>query len=213
MIHLSNKNIKCIVAAILFILIAYLVSFTLVDANLMGKAKLRIDLRPISESYMIIDSTRVDPQTGFKCSAFSSAYVMRHFGNEVNGDSIYELMPEKMTDGYVYPKGILKFFKKENFKVAYNMGNIVSLKNSIAKGHPVIVMIKIQPDKDWLHYVPIVGYSPDSVYVAESIPELCNSRGPNYSRTISTEEFKVLWNTSSFKMPLYRNTFIEIVKP
>lgn len=113
-----------------------------------------------------------------------------------------------MENGYVYPKGIIKFLESNGLKVGYHIGNLTALKNEAAKGHPVIVMIKIRPDKDWLHYVPIVGYSPDSIYIAESIPDLCNAFGKQYSRSIATEDFKALWNTRTFKMPLYGNTFI-----
>ena len=69
-------------------------------------------------------------------------------------------------------------------------------------------MIKIRPDKDWLHYVPVIGYSADSLFIAESIPELCNVKGKKYNRSISNKDFEVLWNTRAFKMPLYGNTFI-----
>lgn len=113
-----------------------------------------------------------------------------------------------MEDGYVYPKGIVSFFESNGFKVGYHIGNISAMKNALTEGKSVIVMIKIQPDKDWLHYVPVAGYSPDSVFIAESLPELCNANGPVYNRSISTAEFKKLWNTRAFRMPLYGNTFI-----
>lgn len=76
----------------------------------------------------------------------------------------------------------------------------------------MIVMIKIRPDRDWLHYVPVVGYTPDSIFIAESLPELCNAVSPFYNRSISTADFLELWDTSSFKMPLYCNTFISAHK-
>ena len=117
-----------------------------------------------------------------------------------------------MEGGYVYPKGILSFLKGNGFTVGYHFGNINALKNEVAKGHPVIVMIKIRPDKNWLHYVPVVGYSTDSIYIAESIPELCNVKGKLYNRGVSIENFEALWNTRAFKMPLYGNTFITAHK-
>lgn len=159
-------------------------------------------------SFLIEDSTRTDLQEGFKCSAFSCAYLLRHRGINVHGDSIYEIMPNKMDNGYVYPKGIISFLERNNFTVGYYTGNIAALKNEIAKGNPAIVMIKIRPDKDWLHYVPVIGYSADSLFIAESIPELCNVKGKKYNRSISNKDFEVLWNTRAFKMPLYGNTFI-----
>ena len=115
------------------------------------------------------------------------------------GENVYEVMTDKMEGGYVYPKGIVKFLEFMDLSVEYHIGNLAALKNKVAKGEPVIVMIKIRPDRDWLHYVPVVGYTPDSVFIAESLPELCNAVSPYYNRSLSTVDFLELWNTSAFK--------------
>lgn len=192
----------------LIALAGYLIVFTAVDAHLMGVAIPCFSFSVDKDSYIIGDSTRVELQNGLKCSAYSSAYVLRHWGTDAHGDSIYDIMPDKMDGAYVYPRGIVSLLKFNGFKIDYHMGNLAALKNEIAKGHPVIVMIKINPDRDWLHYVPVVGYTSDSIFIAESLPELSNANGENFNRRIATEDFKTLWNTSSFRMPLYRNTFI-----
>lgn len=203
---------KWIIIAVLATVISYYVIVTIVDACLMGVATPSFAFDLERTSYMIEDSTRVDAQTDFKCSAFSSAYVMRHFGKDAVGDSVYETIPHKMEDGYVYPKGITEYLESKGFDTEYHIGNLTALKNAVSKGHPVIVMIRIRPDRDWLHYVPVVGYSADSIYIAESLPELCNANGANYTRRISTSDFETLWDTSAFRMPLYRNTFIVVSK-
>ena len=69
-------------------------------------------------------------------------------------------------------------------------------------------MIKIRPDKNWLHYVPVVGYDGQNIFVAESLAELSNCNEPHYNRRIPVKEFKKLWNTAMPKMPLYANTFL-----
>lgn len=209
---MKKKYLKWTVISTVTIALVYLISVTIVDAYLMGLATPDYSWNTDKEQFLISDSTRIDSQTDFKCSAFSSAYILRHWGEEARGDSIYEIMPYKMEDGYVYPKGIISFLKDNGFTVGYHFGNIDALKNEVAKGHPVIVMIKIRPDKEWLHYVPVVGYSADSIYIAESIPELCNVKGKSYNRSVSTEDFKTRWNTRAFKMPLYGNTFITAYK-
>lgn len=206
------KILKWSAIGTVVIVLGYLVSVTLADACIMGVATPLYAYSTDKEQFIIEDSTRIDSQTGFKCSAFSSAFILRHWGNEAHGDSIYEIMPDKMNDGYVYPKGILSFLKNNGFTIGYHIGNIAALKNEVAKGHPVIVMIKIRPDRDWLHYVPVIGYSADSIYIAESIPELCNVSDKKYNRNISTRDFEELWNTRAFKMPLYGNTFITAYK-
>lgn len=209
---MKKKCLKWTVIAAVTIVLGYLVSVTIVDANLMGLATPEYSWNTEKENFLISDSTRIDSQTGYKCSAYSSAFILRHWGKEAQGDSIYEIIPDKMEDGYVYPKGILSFLKDNGFSIGYHFGNIDALKNEVSKGHPVIVMIKIRPDKDWLHYVPVIGYSNDSIYIAESIPELCNVMGKNYNRSVSTNDFETLWNTRAFKMPLYGNTFITAYK-
>ena len=203
-----KKIFKWTFIGIIIVLFGYLISVTIVDGHLMGLVQPLYSRHIEKTSFLIEDSTRTDLQEGFKCSAFSCAYLLRHRGINVHGDSIYEIMPNKMDNGYVYPKGIISFLERNNFTVGYYTGNIAALKNEIAKGNPAIVMIKIRPDKDWLHYVPVIGYSADSLFIAESIPELCNVKGKKYNRSISNKDFEVLWNTRAFKMPLYGNTFI-----
>ncbi|MGN0207235.1 MAG: hypothetical protein ACI4BC_08320 [Muribaculaceae bacterium] len=207
-----KRIVKWSVAIVALTLIGYFVIFTIVDARLMGLATPSFDFSVDAEEYVIPKATRIDSQTGYKCSAFSSAYLIRHQGREMYGDNVYDVMTDKMEGGYVYPKGIVKFLEFMDLSVEYHIGNLAALKNEVAKGDPVIVMIKIRPDRDWLHYVPVVGYTPDSVFIAESLPELCNAVSPLYNRSISTADFLELWNTSAFKMPLYRNTFISAHK-
>ena len=89
-----------------------------------------------------------------------------------------------MRGGYVYPKGIFNFLSKNGFKVKYCRGNLNSLKNAVATGNPVIAMIKIRPDKNWLHYVLVVGYDGQNIFVAESLAELSNCNEPHYNRRI-----------------------------
>lgn len=152
----KKKILKWSVICAIILLIGYVVSVTIVDTHLMGTATPKFSWSVNKDSYLIPDSTRIDSQTDFKCYAFSSAYVMRHWGTEAHGDSIYEVTPNKMEVGYVYPKGIISFLESNKFKVGYHIGNLSALKNELANGHPVIVMIKIRPDKDWLHYVPVI---------------------------------------------------------
>lgn len=207
-----NKILKWAVAVSLIVVFGYLLSVTIVDACLMGVAFPRFSYDADKSEFLIEDSVRIDSQDGFKCSAYSSAYILRHWGAEAHGEDVYKVMPDKMEGGYVYPKGIVKFLESNGFTVGYHIGNIVALKNELAKGDPVIVMIKIRPDRDWLHYVPVVGYSADSLYIAESIPDLCNVSNKKYNRSISTDDFETLWNTRALKMPLYGNTFITARK-
>ena len=88
-------------------------------------------------------------------------------------------------------------------------GNFAALQNEIARGKPVIVVIRSFVGKSYLHFACITGYDEENIYFADSIKDWVNveDNGNYYNRTVSVSEFKKLWNTSMLKMPLYRNMF------
>lgn len=86
------------------------------------------------------------------------------------------------------------------------------LKSELNKGTPVIVMIRVEPKRNWLHYVPVVGYDKEYVYLAESLSELINCDTAIYNRKVKNEDFLKLWNTAMLKQPLYKNTYYAIEK-
>ena len=194
---------KTDIVALLLTLVNNVIIITIADIFLMESKKKEV---------IITKANRIDLQNGYQCSAFSSAYILRHFDIEEHGDNLYEVIPNKKKDGCVYPKGILNLLSQYGFKVKYCAGNIAALKNEISKGNPVIVMIRIQTNKNHLHYVPVVGYDEQYIFIAESLEDFVNSNEQYYNRKISVKEFKKLWNTSMLKMPFYRNTYITISK-
>lgn len=190
-------------------LLLYLTITQIVDIFLLGGLAWKISGKIGLPSYMVEDKNRIDIQTGFQCSAFASAYVLRHFGMDASGTMLYAKIPHKMKSGYVYPKGIKVLLQSYGIHVHYCRGNLSSLKRELQKGHPVIVMIRVRKDKDWLHYVPVVGYDEEYLFVAESLPELVNCQDGSYNRKIANAEFLQLWNTAMIKMPFYRNTYFS----
>lgn len=134
-----------LVTAISFI--SYFMTTTIVDVALAGRLDFYFSAKARAKEFLITKANRIDFQDGFKCSGFSSAFVMRHWNISADGNSAYEKMPNKMRGGYVHPKGIFNFLSKNGFKVKYCRENLNSLKNAVATGNPVIAMIKIRPDK------------------------------------------------------------------
>lgn len=195
---------------LIYIIVNYMIITTIIDSFLMGILCFHFSKKCRKNEFVITKTNRIDMQNGYKCSAFSSAYILRHYDIEENGDSLYDRMPNKMKDGCVYPKGILSLITQYGFKVKYCAGNIAALKNEVSKGNPVIVMIRIQADKNWLHYVPVVGYDEQYIFLAESMPNFVNCNEQYYNRKIPINEFKKLWNTSMLKMPFYRNTYYSL---
>lgn len=125
-----------LVTAISFI--SYFLTTTIVDVALLGRLDFYFSAKTRAKEFLITKANRIDFQDGFKCSEFSSAFVMRHWNISADGNSAYEKMPNKMRGGYVYPKGIFNFLSKNGFKVKYCRGNLNSLKNAVATGNPVI---------------------------------------------------------------------------
>lgn len=183
---------------------------TIIDSFLMGALHFHFSVKCRKKEVVITKANRIDMQNGYECSAFSSAYVLRHWDIEEHGDALYKVIPNKMKDGCVYPRGIRNLLSQYGFQVKYFAGNIAALKNEVSKGNPVIVMIRVRTDKNWLHYVPVVGYDEQYIFIAESLENFVNSDEQYYNRKISVKEFKKLWNTSMLKMPFYRNTYITI---
>lgn len=168
----------------------------------------------IPEVYQIEQNNRIDIQKNYECAAFSSAYVLRYFGIKVDGQELYNDFPNKMRNGYVYPKGIINKIRNYNLEICYRKGNIRTLKKQISKGVPVIVFVKVFRNKNYTHYVPITGYDKEYFYLAESLEYLinCESDSGIYNRKVANKEFKKLWNTKAIKMPLYSYTYFTINK-
>lgn len=182
---------------------------TIVDIILMGAFKIRFNIKEKKADYLIETDNHIDFQSGNQCAGYSTAYLLRHLGISANGVDVYSEIPSKKTDGTIYPKQICKFLKTKNIKSYLCCGNIKALKNEVLKGSPVIVFIRSEIGKNYLHYTCVVGYDKEFIYVADSLEALSNCREKQYNRKISIKDFKRFWNTSLLKMPLYRNIFIS----
>lgn len=199
--------VEIVAGLLLIILMNYLIITNIVDIILLGAFSFRFSAGCHTEQFVITKENRIDMQKGFQCSAFSTAYVLRHFDMEVDGGTLYSVMPHKMKSGYVYPKGVYDMLRSYGMKVKYCRGNLNALKVDLQKGNPVIVMIRVQKDKDWLHYVPVVGFDEEHVFLAESLSELINCKNVLYNRRLRNEDFLQLWNTAMLKQPFYKNTY------
>lgn len=168
--------------------------------------------RDYPPNYLINRNNRIDIQNKRECAAFSTAYLLRHFRVEANGNELYINFPSKVKSGNVYPKGIRTVLRKKGFKTNYMKGNINTLKYEVSKGIPVIVFIKVKNDRSNLHFVPVVGYDKEYIYLSESLKHLVNSAHDNkcYNRKVPIDEFNKLWNIKNINMLLYSNTYITV---
>ena len=216
-----------------FLINAFIIT-TIVDIILMGILIPRFDRRLENSSYFVSprsDSVRTasgswfEFQQGGGCAGFSSAFVLRHLGKSITGEEAFKDVPFQMKGGIAFPKGITGFFKKRGIKMTACVGNLSSLKNELARGNPVIVVIRSFVKKSYLHFATITGYDEENFYLADSIQSWVNvdkdgktivpaadtaptkNESVYYNRIIPLSDFKKLWNTSMLKMPLYFNIF------
>ena len=168
--------------------------------------------RQYKREFMLKTPNRFDYQGGTECSGFSSAYVLRSFGIEADGREVYAGIPHKVPGGAVLPGVLSKELGKYGLKARYVKGNLETLKADLSEGKRIIVFIRTRTDKRWLHYVPIVGYDEDNVYIAESMNSLVNCEGAHSNRRLSNEEFLKFWDTREVYMPFYQNTYLVIEK-
>lgn len=180
------------------------------DIILMGAVSLKFSRFSKSDEYLITKENQIDYQDGVECAGFSVAYILRHFGIEAYGNDIYDEIPNKVNNGTVYPKHVKKILQKYGLNTKYVVGNLNALKNELSKGYPVIVFIRMQEKNPDLHFVPVVGYDKEHIYIAESVPYLQNCKTKYYNRKIENKDFLKLWNTSMLKMPIHTNTFFAI---
>ena len=183
---------------------------TLGDILFVGLPHLKYHRKLKKEKFILTKPNRYETQSGVECSAFASAYVYRHYGKQVNGMDLYTEMPCKSRKGYVYCRGIVRLAKKYGFKAKFCTGNVNALKNTIANGNPVIVMVRSRIKSRNLHYITIVGYDNENFYAVDSAASLRNANETHYNRVIPVSEFKKLWNISMLKQPLYFNLFFDI---
>ncbi|WP_042472619.1 cysteine peptidase family C39 domain-containing protein [Bacillus ndiopicus] len=192
--------------------ILWIIISTMINAYLMTLPIPVLRKRDYPANYLIRQNNRIDFQNNTECAAFSTAYLLRHFGMEAEGEALYKHFPSKTRAGNVYPKGIRTMLRKKGFKTNYYKGTISTLKYEVSKGTPVIVFIKVQKDRNYLHFVPVVGYDEEYIYLSESLKHLvnCEDEHKSYNRKIPINEFKKLWDVKRVDMILYSNTYITV---
>ncbi len=155
----------------------------------------------IPEAYMIEEDNYFDYQPGLECSAFASAYLLRHYGVEATGLELFQDFPDKVPDGSgVYPQGIVTFFSDLGYQAEFVYdATVEELKEEVAKGAPVIVFIHVgdpEVNVHYTHYVPIVGYDETYFYFAESLDYMANCKDEEdlpYNRKTEIKDFQKIW--------------------
>ncbi len=191
------------------VLIAFMVT-TAVDLIVMGSYRFKYSRSCSVAQFMVSKENRIDMQHGNECSGYAAAYLLRHYDIPANGTEIYRKMPYKASDGCVPPRGVRKMLASYGLRAHYCAGNLNALKSEVCKGTPVIVFIRSKAGQRGLHFVPVIGFDEDNLFLADSAAGFANCSGKAYNRKISTKDFMALWNTAMLKMPLYAYTFFVV---
>lgn len=146
-------------------------------------------------SFVIYPNPKPDTQSGNECAACSSAYLLRFYGEDVDGMTLYHqpTFPCKYDDG-AYPKCFKVLFEEQrsNYTAEYYTGTIDDLKNAISKGIPVIALVSTGKT---LHYVPVVGYDETHFFIQDSVEKYRNAADKEaYNESIEIETFDKMWN-------------------
>ena len=121
------------------------------------------------EFFCKTEGHRIDYQTDGKCAAYASAYLLRHFGEEADGEKLF--LELKRPFGFVSAKSITDVFELHGYRAKAFHGNIETLKRQLTNGNPIIVFISIPGDT---HYAVVVGYDEQFIYMADSLAENAN---------------------------------------
>lgn len=138
-------------------------------------------------------SNHIDFQTADECSAYASAYVMRHLGQQITGSELYNDIHRVF--GFVPVSSVVRLFRNYGYAAKACHGDIDTMKQRLVFGVPIIAFTRIPDDT---HYVVIVGYDENFIYLADSIPDNSNANGGWYNRKLSTGEFEEIWRTNMY---------------
>ncbi len=135
---------------------------------------------------------RIDYQTDGKCAAYAAAYLLRHFGEDSDGEKLF---PElKRQFGFVSANSIVDVFEQHGYRAKACHGSVDTLKQRLTEGNPIIVFIRIPKDT---HYAVVVGYDEQHIYLVDSLAENANAPDARYDRVLTTEDFEAVWKTET----------------
>ncbi len=148
------------------------------------------------------EGNRIDYQTPSKCAAYATAYLLRHFREETNGEELY---PElKRSLGFISANSITNVLEQHGYQAKAYHGNIDTLKQHLIEGNPIIVFIRIPKDT---HYAVVVGYDEQCIYLVDSLEENANAQDTRYNRVLTKEAFENVWKTRTL---LPKNIYIVV---
>ena len=165
-------------------------------ANWLVTPKAYVNRHDHPSSYIISPNPAPDTQENYECSGCSSAYLLRFYGENVNGVELFnqQSFPCKHDEG-AFPrcfKVLFEELKHADFTTEYYTGSTDDLKNAVSRGVPVIVLLF---NGKTLHYVPVVGYDNNYFFIQDSVDEYRNVDDcADFNRTVEVAKFDKMWD-------------------
>lgn len=159
-------------------------------------------------SFSIEQDNTFETQIVNECSAFSIAYVLRHYQENQTGLEIYDQLNYKLPiSGYVLPKGIMTYFNQSDYHIEMYQGTLETLKTHLATQTPIIVLIG--QSLKWQHYMTLVGYdeTTNEMYFFDSLKTSDENGAQPGNRTLKTDYFLTLWDNG---LPIFNHLYFTI---
>ncbi|MEL7567793.1 MAG: C39 family peptidase [Dehalobacterium sp.] len=201
-----------VVLSILFILLTVALHFVLKSSGIgltvwdvYSQSLPKID--SITEEYpvefIVKTKSYFEKQGKSQCGGYSSAYVLRCLGKNIQGKDNYEKLSYKFANGYVLPQALINVFHDYGYQVKMYRGNIEQLKTRLSEGRPIIALIG--NGISWQHYVTVVGYTEKDIFLYDSNKDTNSSKG--YNRTMDISEFIKQWKNG---IPLFEKIYFVV---
>lgn len=181
-----NRTVRNIVV----LLICCLISFGIVGCKYNNNSK----ENAFPEKYMVASDNHNDIQSGNDCAGYAAAYLMRSYGEDADGHSIYEKIKDKTPDGGVTPESLVNYLNSSGYNASLKFcTSINDLKQEVSKGYPVIVFVKLGENQPF-HYTSVVGYDKYRIFISESVKDVISSDNKKYNRIQTIDDFMQTWN-------------------
>ena len=196
------RKTKITIIIVSAVFVALIFSFLISVVVLTPKAD-KIESESVAESCFVSNTSYIDYQEGNDCSAYAAAYVLRSLGEDIGGKDLYPQM--KRTFGMMTARSVVTAVGKQGHSAKAYYGNIDTLIQRLSDGVPIICLVNNGKDT---HYVVVVGYDNDYIYLVDSIEENTNVSDVNlYNRKVTIGDFEKLWINNFY---LVNNVYIVV---
>lgn len=138
-----------------------------------------------------------------QCAGFASAYLLRTVGVDIDGARAYSQLPYTFANGYVLPSSLSVLFSNKSLSLTMYTGTLETLKLRLSAGLPVIVLLG--NSVRWQHYVTVVGYDEENIYLYDSNRDI--EGHILYNRVMSNADFLSQWNN---KIPGFQQVYFVL---